>query len=60
MQSIKDWRFALMWGLAGVFAAVVLHLLPEPFHVPFNGGFSAGWVTITLIMWILARFRSRR
>ena len=46
-------------GLAGIIVPVILHLLPEPFHIPFNWGFPLGWVTLTLIMWLLAQYRNR-
>ena len=60
LQLFKDWRFAVMWGLVGIIAPVVLLLLPEPLHVEFSWGFLSGWGVFTLIMWILARFRNRR
>ena len=59
LQPYEDWRFAQLWGLMGMIIPVVLHLLPEPFHIPLNWGFPVGWVTLALIMGILARFRNR-
>lgn len=58
-EQSKDWRFAVIWVSAGIVAPAVLHLLPEPLHVPFDWGFPAGWVTLSLIMWFVAWYRNR-
>lgn len=59
MEQFKDWRYAVMWVTAGFVASVVLHLLPEPLHVPFSWGFPVGWATTSLIMWFVTRYRNR-
>ncbi len=59
LDPYKDWRFAVMYASAGIVVPAVLHLLPEPLHLPFNWGFSVGWVTLALIMWILERRGNR-
>lgn len=55
----KDWRYGLMWVAVGIIMPVVLHLLPEPLHIPYSWGFSAGWVTTSLIIWFVALYRNR-
>lgn len=59
-RILKDWRFALMSGLMGIIVPVVIHLLPPPFHIPFNWGVPLGWGAGVLTVWILARFCYRR
>lgn len=59
-QSFRDWRYALMWGPVGMVASVILHLLPEPFHVPFDWVYPVGWATVTFIFWILVRRGNRK
>ena len=54
-QQYKDWRFALIWGLMGLVIPVIFHLLPPPFHIPFNWGLPLGWGTVAFIAWIYAR-----